>query len=65
MALLPTDVILILSSLPHEVLLQYHFHSYVRITLTSEGMLWAEGLTESHLQVLFGHFIFEVVFLFL
>jgi hypothetical protein len=33
-----------------------------RNALTSEGMLWVEGLTRSHLQVLSGHFIFEVVF---
>jgi len=35
----------------------------VRIALISVDMLWAEGLTGSHLQVLFGHFIFKVVFL--
>jgi len=30
----------------------------VRIALISVDMLWAEGLTGSHLQVLFGHFVF-------
>jgi hypothetical protein len=40
-----------------------HDKNCVRIALISVDMLWAEGLTGSHLQVLFGHFVFKVVFL--